>query len=146
MAEHWSQLPLVVLDTNVLVSALWNSDGKPFKLLSMVMMSKIAPCFDNAILDEYHRVLSRPKLAFDKARVKQLLHNLQSFGYYVEAGQSTTAFADEDDRKFYDVACYCDAVLITGNMRHYPKQPFICTPAEYLARFCKRSRSAPIGN
>jgi len=39
---------------------------------------------------------------------------------------------DEDDRKFYDVAKSAEAFLITGNIRHYPKEPFIVSPSGFL--------------
>ncbi len=32
---------------------------------------------------------------------------------------------DESDRKFYEVAEFCDAVFITGNLTHYPEDPSI---------------------
>jgi hypothetical protein len=41
--------------------------------------------------------------------------------------------ADESDRKFFDAAKTCGAVLITGNKKHYPPEPFILSPAEFLS-------------
>jgi len=38
---------------------------------------------------------------------------------------------DESDRTFYDTAKTCGAVLVTGNMRHYPSESFIMTPAKF---------------
>jgi hypothetical protein len=34
---------------------------------------------------------------------------------------------------FYEAAKECGAILITGNIRHYPAEPFIKTAAEFLA-------------
>jgi hypothetical protein len=42
---------------------------------------------------------------------------------------------DETDRKFYDVASACGALLITGNLKHYPSEPFIISPAGFLAGY-----------
>jgi predicted nucleic acid-binding protein len=42
---------------------------------------------------------------------------------------------DETDRKFFDVAKACEAVLITGNRKHYPQDPLIITPAEFVLDF-----------
>jgi len=39
---------------------------------------------------------------------------------------------DETDRVFYDTAKASGAILITGNIRHYPAMPFIMTPADFL--------------
>jgi len=40
--------------------------------------------------------------------------------------------SDEDDRIFYDTAKSANAVLVTGNKKHYPDESFIMTPAEFL--------------
>jgi hypothetical protein len=42
---------------------------------------------------------------------------------------------DETDRKFYDVAKATDAILITGNTKHYPNEPFVLTPAAFVQRY-----------
>jgi predicted nucleic acid-binding protein len=42
---------------------------------------------------------------------------------------------DETDRKFYDTAKSSSATLITGNMKHYPAEPFIMTPADFIEGF-----------
>jgi predicted nucleic acid-binding protein len=44
--------------------------------------------------------------------------------------------------KFYDVARFSDAFLITGNIRHYPKESTIVTPAEFLTR---ETQGRPLG-
>ena len=46
---------------------------------------------------------------------------------------SDEVFIDKDDIVFYEVALSKeDSFLITGNIRHFPKKPFIVTPAEML--------------
>jgi hypothetical protein len=40
---------------------------------------------------------------------------------------------DEDDRVFYDTAKTAGAYLIPGNTKHFPQEPFILTPAQFLA-------------
>ena len=42
------------------------------------------------------------------------------------------AFVDQDDKKFYEVAKFCDAWLITGNKRHFPVEPKIVSATEFL--------------
>jgi hypothetical protein len=41
----------------------------------------------------------------------------------------------QTDRKFYDVAKATDAILITGNTKHYPNEPFVLTPAAFVQRY-----------
>jgi predicted nucleic acid-binding protein len=48
---------------------------------------------------------------------------------------SVFPMTDESDRKFYDVAKTAEAFLVTGNMKHYPKEPFIVTPSEFANTF-----------
>ena len=49
--------------------------------------------------------------------------------------EKITLFNDEDDRSYYEVAKLCNAILITGNKRHFPDEPFIMTPAEFLETY-----------
>lgn len=46
-----------------------------------------------------------------------------------------TPFADEDDKKFYEVANTAGAYLVTGNLKHFPTEArdhMLRTPAELL--------------
>jgi putative PIN family toxin of toxin-antitoxin system len=125
----------VVIDTNILVSALWTPGGNPAKILSMVVMGNISPCYDHGILFEYREVLSRPKLNFASAKTEEILELIEYYGYSVIAKESGIAFTDEADRKFYDVSVACGAVLITGNLKHFPAERFIMTPVAFLRRY-----------
>ncbi|MCL2068174.1 MAG: putative toxin-antitoxin system toxin component, PIN family [Treponema sp.] len=122
----------VVLDTNILVSALWTPVGNASMIINLVLSDKIIPCFDQQIINEYRAVLFRPRLSFPAGQVDELLSEITGRGIQIIGFQSDIAFSDESDRKFYDVAKYCDAYLITGNIRHYPKDPFIVSPARFL--------------
>jgi putative PIN family toxin of toxin-antitoxin system len=121
-----------VLDTNVIVSALFSSDGKPFSILDMAFKTEIALCYSRTILKEYEEVLYRPKFNFGLARILAVLDTIQCLGILVSPQPSTIYMSDETDRKFYDAAVESGAVLITGNLRHYPNEPFIISPADFL--------------
>ena len=54
----------VVIDTNVLVSAMTSLSGNEALLLLAVKQSLMGPCFSPAILEEYSEVLARPKFDF----------------------------------------------------------------------------------
>ena len=42
-------------------------------------------------------------------------------------------FPDQKDVVFYEVALSKeDAYLVTGNIKHFPKKPFVVTPAEMV--------------
>ena len=47
-------------------------------------------------------------------------------------------FVDEADKKFYEVAKFCGAVLVTGNLKHFPEDPLVMSVADFLEK--RRSR------
>jgi putative PIN family toxin of toxin-antitoxin system len=122
----------VVLDTNVIISALLTPDGNPAHILGLVVKRECQICYDSRIVAEYFAVIKRPCFHFDLPKVNRLLDILLARGISVVAEASDIALPDETDRKFYEVALTCDAWLITGNSKHYPKVPHILSPSDYL--------------
>ena len=125
-------MSLVVLDTNVLVSALLSPFGNPAKVLALALNGHVRLCYDSRVLTEYRDVLLRPKFSFNPDAIGVLLDSLLQDGIAVLPEPLDTFFADESDRIFYEVAKFCDAVLITGNLRHFPREPDILTPTEFI--------------
>ena len=123
---------LAVLDTNILVSALWSQNGAPARVVSAMLAGSLVPCYDHRIMTEYREVLLRPKFKFTAGEVNALLGWIVFRGRCVAAEPLPVAFADEGDRKFYEVAKYCQAILITGNMKHFPADRSIMTVADFL--------------
>ncbi|MDR2355497.1 MAG: putative toxin-antitoxin system toxin component, PIN family [Clostridiales Family XIII bacterium] len=122
----------VVLDTNILVSALWSKDGNAAKIPDMFIRGELPLFYDARILAEYKAVLSRPKFAFRHAKVGLLINKIRDDGIAVVPAPCDLEFADEADKKFYEVAKDCNALLITGNLRHCPGEPFIQSTARFL--------------
>lgn len=123
---------LVVLDTNILVSSLWSKDGAPAKIVSMILQGILVPCYDCRILREYRDVLLRPKFQFAPHEVNVLLDWIEISGEPIIAKTSQTFFEDKADKKFFEVALTCEAILITGNLKHFPKSPLIQSASEFL--------------
>ena len=111
----------VVLDTNVLVSALWNVHGAPAQVLALVRQGFLTLCADGRILGEYEEVLSRPDFPFDPRDVATLMGFLRESSELVAARPLTRRLPDPDDEPFLEAAVQgrVDA-LVTGNMRHFP--------------------------
>lgn len=130
---------LVVIDTNILVSALWSRNGAPAKIMSMVVRGVLIPCFDYRIMTEYREVLQRPKFGFSKGEVNSLLDWFESNGRSVVADPLDDVFIDEADKKFYEVAKFCGAVLVTGNLKHFPEDPQIVSVTDFLEQNSGRS-------
>ena len=126
---------LAVIDTNILVSALWSRDGAPARVLSLIISGELVPCYDYRILCEYREVLTRPKFKFTSGEVNALLDWITANGRSVVAEPLSVDFTDEADKKFYEVARFCSAKLITGNIKHFPKDASVMTVSEFLERY-----------
>ena len=123
---------LVVIDTNVLVSSLWSRCGSSAKVVGMVVSGALLPCYDHHILCEYREVLRCPKFTFSQGQINALLGRIESNGQSVVADHLDAAFIDESDRKIYEVAKYCNATLLTGNLKHFPKDPLVMNVTDFL--------------
>lgn len=127
----------VVLDTNVLVSALWQNTagGKPAELLDRCLEERYSVVYTPAVLREYADVLARPKFGFDQSDVSLLLDFFRFRGFDASPlfdSLSRPQCSDTDDQKFYDIACCCNALLITGNKKHFPTDARVLSPAEFF--------------
>jgi len=126
---------LVVIDTNVLVSALLSRQGSPAKVMALLLNGDLLPVFDYQIIHEYKLVLGRPKFGFEEWEVKDVIDFIESVGISIVAVPTAVDFTDEDDRKFYEAARHCQAILITGNKKLYPADDSILTVNEFLDLF-----------
>ncbi len=127
----------VVIDTNILVSSLWSKSGSPAKIVSMVLHGVLTPCYDYRILNEYREVLLRPKFGFSEGEVNSLLEWIENYGKSVVAIPINMDFIDEEDKKFYEIAKYCKAKLITGNLKHFPDDEDIISVLDFLEKYGK---------
>jgi len=123
----------VVLDTNILVSALLTPTGNPAKVYKMFLTQVLTLVYSEKILDEYKDVLFRAKLRIPADEANLIIIAIQQYGKLVNPDLSSIYMVDEDDRIFYDAAISAGAHLITGNVRHFPSESFILTPSEFLS-------------
>jgi len=126
----------VVIDTNVLVSALISPNGTPARILSALLNDKIKILYDNRIIFEYLKVLSRDIFKFNNDLINELIIYIHHNGEYINADYSKIKFEDESDKKFYEVfKTGFAALLITGNKKHFPKEKEIVSPKEFIKAF-----------
>ncbi|MGN1382801.1 MAG: putative toxin-antitoxin system toxin component, PIN family [Eubacterium sp.] len=130
-----------VLDTNVLVSAVLASrKGKispPWKVLELVFEGRVIPVYNEEILQEYREVLHRRKFKFDSGVVDELISEIRKIGISQQALEVNEDFPDKDDAVFFEVAMgikeECeDSYLVTGNIKHFPKNPIVVTPVQFI--------------
>ena len=126
-----------VIDTNVLVSALlsYHDDAATVQVIDRLFDGDVIPVYSSAILSEYREVLYRPKFHFSAETVDLFLSAIEKFGLLVEPTATGAILPDMKDLSFYEVVMEKredDAYLVTGNIKHFPKEPFIVTAREFL--------------
>lgn len=126
----------VTIDTNVLVSALFNASSVPGRIVEEAMRGSIIPLYNDEILAEYDEVLHRRKFRFDHDIIKLTIDTIIRRGVAVDAGPIEDVLPDPKDVVFYEVTMEKrktdDAYLVTGNLKHFPQVHFVVTPREML--------------
>ena len=121
-----------VIDTNVFVSGLLSAHGNSAKIVNALKEKQFNIFYNSEILAEYRDVLNRERFGFESKDVDDLLDLISLNGVSVTAKTSNIILSDEDDRCFYDAANDTGAYLVTGNIKHYPSDSAILTPAEFV--------------
>jgi len=129
----------IILDTNILVSALI-STGFPSMVLNEALFRKnIFPCFSNLTFEEYQEVLARPKFSRFPDFIENLfivLAQLRNKGVFFNLTQSVNLLKDKSDNKFLELAFESKAeFLITGNTLDFTLSSFDLTQIISLKDF-----------
>ena len=126
----------VVIDTNVLVSAVLKSHSVPGSIVELAFDGPIIPILNEAIEKEYREVLSRPKFHLPEDLIEGIMNTFHKRAIYVDAEHLDIELPDPKDLVFYEVVMEErkeeDAYLVTGNIKHFPNRLFIVTPREML--------------
>ncbi len=126
----------VVIDTNVLVSAVLKSHSVPGSIVELAFDGPIIPILNETIEKEYREVLSRPKFHLPEDLIEGIMSTFHKRAIYVDAEHLDVELPDPKDLVFYEVVMEErkeeEAYLVTGNIRHFPNRPFIVTPREML--------------
>ena len=113
----------VVIDTNIIVSALLNPKGACYIFLDRVLAGAYDIVASEAIIAEYNEVLRRSQFGFDEEDVDYLVEWFYSNALMVEVSEKDyleDSMIDEKDIPFYIVAKATKSRLVTGNIKHYP--------------------------
>ena len=125
-----------VIDTNVLVSAMLKWQSVPGNVMEFVLDGFIIPVLNKEIVAEYRTVLARPKFRLDEEIITDIIDSLEKVGFYVDAETIDIELPDSKDRVFYKVVMEKrkeeETYLVTGNIKHFPDEPFIVTPRQML--------------
>ena len=96
----------LVLDTNVIVSAFINPEGKPSQILKLVLGRKAELCYNTVILTEYESVMMRQKFSvkIESGIIRRFINIIKNIGFSYNPIPSKIMLPDESDRIFYDTA------------------------------------------
>ena len=126
-----------VIDTNVVVSAMLRWDSVPGRVLEHAFVGDIIPLLNEQVIKEYMEVLRRPKFHFDEGKINIIIDEMIKRGVFVDAEDTDVVLPDQNDTVFYEIVMEkrkCEeAFLVTGNIKHFPAEPYIVTPREMLA-------------
>lgn len=110
----------VVVDTNVLVSALLTAGGAPDQVIQLILQGELVPLVDSRVLGEYDEVLCRPRFMFERSAREDLMRAISSLAEHVVAPPLKVSLPDPDDRMFVEVALAGAAdAIVTGNVAHF---------------------------
>jgi uncharacterized protein len=111
----------VVLDTNILVSALLQPKSLPARTFLVALAgTKAQLCVSGDVYAEYEEVIRRPKFNRSEAVIEQALRAIQQNGFWVRPSEKVRACSDPDD-VFLECSQAARAhYLVTGNLKDFP--------------------------
>jgi putative PIN family toxin of toxin-antitoxin system len=112
----------VVLDTNILISALLQPQGLPARVfLTALAGTKAQLCVSGEIYAEYEEVIRRPKFNRSEVVIEQALRAIRQSGFWIRPSVKIRACSDPDDDTFLECSEAARAhYLVTGNLKHFP--------------------------
>lgn len=133
----------VILDTNVIVSALISSSYPSKILYHLALTGKVDICLSEQVYLEYVDVLRRKKfLKFNDFLINAdiVLKRLNEVSFFFQPTTKIDVLSDDGDNKFLELALVSNAdFLITGNTNHFDFAEFgitrIVNPKDYWEEF-----------
>ena len=129
----------VVLDTNVLISALLQPAGSPRAVMNKVKIAKGVLLFSDETFDELATRLSRPKFDGYVSRKNRAVYlaQLEAVSEWVSITGAKLGCRDRDDDKVLETALAGDAdCLVTGDRDLLDMSPFhdipVLAPVDFL--------------
>jgi len=129
----------VVLDTNVVVSALLQPLGPSARIFLLALGGPIQVCVSGAIYTEYEDVIRRPRFRLSEATIRAALDAIRTKSHWVRPIEPVRVCSDPDDDPFLECCQASSATyLVTGNTKHFPvqwRETRIVTPRRFLDLF-----------
>ena len=131
----------IVLDTNVLISGMLNPSGPPGRIIDFLRTDVLQLVIDDRILAEYIDVIRRDYFLkyFSESDREDIIEYLSKDSHYSSSSVIVQNMPDEGDAPFLEMAVTENAPLVTGNVKHYPKQLrkgcIVLSPREFLKKY-----------
>jgi uncharacterized protein len=128
---------LIVLDTNVIVSARLSPAGAPASIvIDHVLPGRVQTITCPSIIAEYFEVLRRPKFARFRFPPPWLDRLIEGSVQLPDPPPWPHHLPDPADEPFLGLAKASGAWLVTGNLKHFPERArngvTVVSPAVYL--------------
>lgn len=137
----------VVVDTNIVVSALLKPYSNPALILSLIIQKKLKLYLSADIFNEYQEVLGYGKFKkINQSNVKKLLTHLKKNSTIITPAVFINTIKNHPaDNKFLECAFAAKAdFIITGNIKHFSFKSFrdikIATPTEFLLSYAETAK------
>lgn len=136
---------LACIDTNVLISMFISarSNSPVVKIFEEIVAGRVIPLISEEIFLEYAEVSARPKFNIPEDSRLKVLGMLKQRSIIVNPERDYKEILQEKmglsfdigDVPFYVITMEKQgegAYLVTGNLKHFPREPFIVSPKEFL--------------
>jgi putative PIN family toxin of toxin-antitoxin system len=127
----------VVLDTNVIVSAVLTRGGLESRILRHTLNGEFRLYASLPILREYAEVLGRAKFRLSKSAQQRIIEGIEGASIVVVPKLHLLACSDPEDNMFLECSETAHAdYLLTGNLRHFPatwKSTRVVSSRQFLA-------------
>jgi len=111
----------VVLDTNIIVSALLQPFGPPAQVFVLTIGGAVQLCMSGAIYAEYEEVIRRPRFRLTESVIAGILQTIRDKAVWIRSTTPARVCSDPDDDIFLECAQAARAhYLVTGNLKHFP--------------------------
>jgi len=138
----------VVIDTNIIVSALLQPLGPPAQVFSLALGESIQLCVSGEVYAEYEEVIRRPRFHRDENVITAALETIREKGLWVRPTDAVRACTDPDDDIFLECARAARAAyIVTGNIKDFPAswhETRIVTARSFLEITSGETGGAPV--
>lgn len=134
----------IILDTNVIISALISSNGISGLIINnLVLEKRVQVCTSDEVTKEYFDVIKRPKFSANKmflVNAEMVISYINEIATNFSPHYKVHLIKDDSDNKFLELALESKAdFLLTGNTNDFKIEKIgrtkIVPPAKYWNQF-----------